>query len=100
MFMTISKTVINTRTVFIHLFVNGFNLVEIKNLLFQKKLTIPQTINFNLFETDIVCRQQFDENSIKFAKCVENKVGKGEIACYEQFLLFPQCFQKTCTVDT
>ena len=23
-------------------------------------------------------------------------VGKGEIACYEQFLLFPQCFQKAC----
>ena len=22
----------------------------------------------------------------------ENIVGKGEIACYEQFLLFPQCF--------
>ena len=22
--------------------------------------------------------------------------GKGEIACYEQFLLFPQCFQKAC----
>ena len=26
--------------------------------------------------------------------------GKGEIACYEQFLLFQQCFQKTCTTDT
>ena len=25
---------------------------------------------------------------------------KGEVACYEQFLLFPQCFQKTCTTDT
>ena len=25
----------------------------------------------------------------------ENTVGKEEIACYEQFLLFPQCFQKT-----
>ena len=25
---------------------------------------------------------------------VENIVGKGEIARYEQFLLFPQCFQK------
>ena len=25
---------------------------------------------------------------------VENIVGKGEIAPYEQFLLFPQCFQK------
>ena len=21
---------------------------------------------------------------------------KGEIACYEQFLLFPQCFQEAC----
>ena len=31
---------------------------------------------------------------------VENTVGKGEIAHYEQFLLFPQCFQKTCTADT
>ena len=28
---------------------------------------------------------------------VENTVGKGEIARYEQFLLFPQCFQKTCS---
>ena len=25
-----------------------------------------------------------------------NNVGKGEIAHYEQFLLFPQCFQKAC----
>ena len=23
-------------------------------------------------------------------------MGKGEIACYEQFLLFPLCFQKAC----
>ena len=29
----------------------------------------------------------------------ENAVGKGEIACYEQFLLFPQCFQKLSVVD-
>ena len=27
---------------------------------------------------------------------VENTVGKGEIARYEQFLPFPQCFQKAC----
>ena len=26
----------------------------------------------------------------------ENTVGKGEIARYEQFLLFPQCFQNAC----
>ena len=30
------------------------------------------------------------------SKGVENTVGKGEIACYKQFLLFPQCFQKAC----
>ena len=26
-------------------------------------------------------------------------MGKGEIAHYQQFFLFPECFQKTCTVD-
>ena len=36
----------------------------------------------------------------KFSKWVKNTVGKGEIARYEQFLLFPQCFQKACTADT
>ena len=35
-----------------------------------------------------------------FSKRVENTVGKGEIARYEQFLLFPQCFQRTFTADT
>ena len=39
---------------------------------------------------------KFDENSRKFSKRIENTVGKGEIARYEQFLLFPQCFQKSC----
>ena len=39
---------------------------------------------------------KFDENSRKFFKWVENTVGKEEIACYKQFLLFRQCFQKAC----
>ena len=43
---------------------------------------------------------KFDENGRKFFKQVENNVGKGEIARYEQFLLFPQCFQEPCTADT
>ena len=42
---------------------------------------------------------KFYENGRKFSKMVENAVGKGEIARYEQFLLFPQCFQKTFTAD-
>ena len=37
---------------------------------------------------------KFEENGRKLSKWVENTVGKGEIACYKQFLLFPQCFQK------
>ena len=40
------------------------------------------------------------ENGGKFSERVENTVGKGEIAHYEQFLVFPQCFQKTCLADT
>ena len=35
-----------------------------------------------------------DDNGRKFFKWVENTEGKGEIACYEQFLPFPQCFYK------
>ena len=35
-----------------------------------------------------------------YQKGVENTVGKGEIARYEQFLRFPQCLQKTSTADT
>ena len=41
-----------------------------------------------------------DDNGRKFSKLVKNTVGKEEIAQYEQFLLFPQCFQKTYTADT
>ena len=42
----------------------------------------------------------FDKNGRKCSKQVENTVGKGEIARYEQFLLFPQCVQNTRTADT
>ena len=36
----------------------------------------------------------------EFCKRVEKTVEKGKLACCKQFLLFPQCFQKTCTADT
>ena len=64
-------------------------------------LNLSQTTNFRLFRTERVCRRQFqtDENGGMFPKWVESTVGKGEIARYEQFLLSPQCFQKTCTAD-
>ena len=43
---------------------------------------------------------KFDENRRKFSKQVENTAGKGEIARYEQFLLFQQCFQKASPAET
>ena len=42
---------------------------------------------------------KFNENGTYFSKGVESTVGKGEIARYEQFLLFQQCFPKTCAED-
>ena len=63
-------------------------------------LILPQTTILNStklkgFEDD---NFKFDEYGGKFSTKVENTVGKGEIARYEQFLLFPQCFQKNCIV--
>ena len=37
---------------------------------------------------------KFDINGRKFSNWEENTAGKGEIARYEQFLLFPQVFLK------
>ena len=66
-------------------------------------LTLSQMTNLRFFQTERVLADdnfKSDENGRKFSKQVGNTVGKGEIAHYEQFLLFPQCFQKTCIADT
>ena len=52
---------------------------------------ILDSSNLKVFADD---NFKFDENDRKISKSVENSVGKGEIARYEQFLLFPHCFQK------
>ena len=59
-------------------------------------LTHYQTTNLRLFQTERVCRQQFQiwwKWQIVIQTCRKNPMGKWEIARYEQFLLFPQCFQ-------
>ena len=43
--------------------------------------------------------KKYGQMGIQLSDWVENIVGKGEIACYEQFLLFPQCFKKLSVVD-
>ena len=64
-------------------------LSHITNILDSSKLRVFADVNFKC-----------DEYGGKFSEWVEYIVGKGEIDRYEQFLLFPQCFQKTCTADT
>ena len=60
--------------------------------LFPKR-QILDSFKFKEFADD---NFKYNKNGRKFSKQVENTVGKEEIACYEQFLLFPQCFQKAC----
>ena len=58
-------------------------------------LTHYQTTNFRLFKTEFADDNfKFDEYGRKVSKWVDNTGGKGEIARYEQFLIFTQCFQK------
>ena len=72
--------------------------LKLYNIACHAGLTHYQKTYFRLFRTERVCRRQFeiDENGRKLSKWVENTLGKGEIPHYEQFLLFPQCFQKAC----
>ena len=42
---------------------------------------------------------KYGQMGIQLSDWVENTVEKGEIARYEQILLFPQCFQKLSFVD-
>ena len=58
---------------------------------------LSQMTNFRLIQTDN--NFEFYRNGGAFSERVENAVGKREIACHEQFLLFPQSFQKICTAD-
>ena len=46
---------------------------------------------------DMVSKEWTDMDQL--TAWVENIVGKGEIAHNEQFLIFPQYFQKQCVVD-
>ena len=68
----------------------------------KRRLTFPQTTSFRLLKTQRVCRPQF-QISWKWweiLQTVRKHCEKGEIARYEQFLLFLQCFQRTSAADT
>ena len=59
-------------------------------------LTFSRTTSFRLFQLKESADDnfKFDESGRMFSKWVENTVGKGEIARYEQFLLIPHFFKR------
>ena len=65
------------------------------------ELTFSQTTNFRLFLTEglQIGNFKFDENVSQLSRQVENTAGKVKTSFVEQFLFYPQCFQKTCTAD-
>ena len=71
--------------------------VTCKGFLALSLTTVLDALKLKEFADDSF---KFGENCRKISKRVENTVGKGEIAHYEQFLLFPQCFQTASTTDT
>ena len=50
--------------------------------------------NYRHFQTERVCNSKVNENGRDFSKRVENTVGNGEIARYEQISPFPIVFSK------
>ena len=75
--------------------------ISIYHNFFQEfiRLSLSQTTNFRLFQTETKLKGfadsnfKLDENHRKFSKGIENTVGKGEIARYEQFLLSHSFFK-------
>ena len=76
------------------------NLTQFKSVIFNSVVNQPitrrQILDWSKQKQSADDNVKFDENIIKFSKWAENTVGKAEIARYQQFLLFPQCFQKAC----
>ena len=64
-----------------------------KLLLYNKFWTLP---NLKKLQMTVSNLTKMVESS---TDRVENAVEKGDVARYEQFLLFPPSFQKTCTAD-
>ena len=69
---------------------------QIPRVYLSQPITRRQILDWSKLKQSADDNFKFDENIRTFYKWVENAVGKGEIACYEQFLLFPQCFQNAC----
>ena len=108
MFSTLPKTNFNFTDIYafspyVCHFVKGLTTFQIrKTSVFFSYYPFPKRQILNLSKLIEFADNNFifDENGRELSESIENTVGKGEIARYEQFLLFPQYFQKAFTSDT
>ena len=70
------------------------SLIYTVKISFPKKKT-PQILDSSKLKKFADNNFKFYENDRQFSKIIVYFMGKREITCYEQFLFFPQCFQKT-----
>ena len=80
------------------MYMYNYNIFCASKDLYVKHLPKRQILDSSTLKEFADDNFKFDEDGRMFSRRVENTVGKGEIARYEQFLLFLQCFQKSCTV--
>ena len=73
-----------------------FEVLQCWDVIMHQSITRQQILDSSKRKEFADDNFKFDENGRKLFKRVENTVGIGEIAHYEQFLLFPQCYQKAC----
>ena len=70
------------------------NVALCVNGLMFKPITRQQILDSSKLKEFADDNFKFDKNGRKLSKRVENNVGKGEIARYKQFLLFPHVFKR------
>ena len=70
------------------------NMALVNKAYLHHPITRQQILDSSKLKEFVNDNFEFDENGRKLSRRVENTVDKREIARYEQFLLFPQYFQK------
>ena len=75
-------------------------MTRIKIIVWDLTLSQRQILDTSKLKEFVDDNFELDENIRKFSKQVEKTLWEKEKTVrYKQFLLFPQCFRKTCTAD-
>ena len=73
--------------------------MNVVSILHVSSLPFPEQQILDSFKPKQFADYNFECNE-NGRKSPERIVAKGEIARYEQFLLFPMCFQKSCIANS